>query len=199
VILVLVSSHNVIGKTIYNYILANLGVKLSLQDIKNGCMMPDFHPKFMSIPHYKSKSFETIAQMILSLQNTNFSVSPKHMSRFSTDLGIILHYITDYFCYPHNDAEADKMPYHVFYEIKLDKELRKYISSPFWMLDMNLEVEGCSNFRTSLIDLIEVKHKRYMNERPNLLNDVIYGLQSCCVVASEVINSVILKSSGEVA
>lgn len=194
-IFLLANSHYTIGKTIHKYILDNVGVNLSLSDIRYGCIIPDFKPRFISIPHYKSKSFETVAQMILSLQNSNFYMSSKQMSSFSTDLGVILHYITDYFCYPHNDAKTDKMPYHIFYEIALNRELKKYLASPSWMMDMSLEAKGLSKYRTSVIDLIEEKHNQYLKETPSLLNDVIYGLQCCCMVASKVINSAVLKAA----
>lgn len=195
----LVTSHSIIGKTIHDYIFNSLGVKLSLSDLRYGCMLPDFHPKFISIPHYKSKSFETVSQMILSIQKSSFSGLPKHISRFSTDLGIILHFITDYFCYPHNNIQADRMPYHIIYEINLEKELRKYISNRFRISNFNLEVEACMNFNTNLMDFIQIKHKQYMNEAPGPLNDVVYGLQCCCVIAAMITNGVVLKSTKEVA
>lgn len=195
----LVYSHSLIGKTIYKYISHDFRINLSLVDIKNGCMKPDFYPKLMAIPHYKNESFEIISQMILSLQNTKLPVSPKQIRHFSNELGVILHFITDYFCYPHNNQVLDKLPAHLIYEINLHKELKKYISSSSEVLDINLNVEDYSNLNTSLIYFIEGKHKQYMEDNPSLLNDVIYGLQACCVVALGIITSVILKSSQEAA
>lgn len=195
----LIYSHSLIGKTVHKYILDNLGFNLSLADIKYGCMKPDFYPKLMAIPHYKNESFEVISQMILSLQKTKIPVSSKQINHFSMELGVILHYITDYFCYPHNNDHLDKISSHFIYEINLDKELRKYISVSSGILNINLYVEDHNNLKSSLIDFIEGKHKQYLESCPSMNNDIRYGLQACCVVALGIITSVILKSSQEVA
>ncbi|MFL0268757.1 zinc dependent phospholipase C family protein [Candidatus Clostridium radicumherbarum] len=195
----LVYSHNLIGKTIHKYILDNLGFRLELRDLRYGCMKPDFAPKLIAIPHYKNESFEIISDMILALQNTPLPVNSKQLKHFSAELGVVLHYITDYFCYPHNNKRIDKMPVHFFYELNLDRELRKYVSSPLEVINNNLDLKAYNNINVSIIDFIELKHRQYMKECPSLLNDVVYGLQCCYVVAIGIINSLIIQGSHEAA
>lgn len=196
---VLVYSHNLIGKTIYKYIIDNLGFKLELKDLRYGCMKPDFSPKLIAIPHYKNESFGILTDMILALKNTSLPVNSKQLKHFSSELGVVLHYITDYFCYPHNNESIDKMPLHFFYELNLDRELRKFLSSPSEAISSNLDLKAYNDINVSLIDFIELKHKQYMKECPSLLNDVVYELQCCFVVATQIINSLKIQSSQEAA
>ncbi|QGU95887.1 hypothetical protein GOM49_13000 [Clostridium bovifaecis] len=41
------------------------------------------------------------------------------------ELGIVVHYLTDYFCYPHNNKKYDFKPIHFIYENRLAYALRK--------------------------------------------------------------------------
>lgn len=195
----LVNSHSLIGKTIHKYVKDNLGFNLSAADLKYGCIKPDFHPKLIAISHYKSKSFDTIAQMIISLQNSKLPLSSKDVSHFSTELGVILHYIADYFCYAHNNKNIDKLPAHLFYEINLDRELKKYLSSTSGLLNEKFPLEACGAIENPLVAFIEERHKEYMKEHPSPLNDVIYGLQACCTTASGIVGAVILSAKREAA
>jgi hypothetical protein len=162
-------------------------------------MKPDFLPKLIAIPHYKNESFGIVSDMILALQNTPLPVNSKQLKHFSAELGVVLHYVTDYFCYPHNNESIDKMPLHFFYELNLDRELRKYLSSHLEVINNNLDFKAYNNKNVSLIDFIELKHRQYMKECPSLLNDVVYGLQCCYVVAIGIINSLITQGSQEAA
>ena len=88
---------------------------------------------------------------------------------FSNELGVILHYLTDYFCSPHNDRLMDKMPAHFIYELNLDNELRKYLKTPNLLPVPNLINEDYANINISLIHYIEEKHNQYLKIKPRLV------------------------------
>jgi hypothetical protein len=99
------------------------------------------------------------------------------------EFGVILHYIADYFCYPHNNKLMNKMPNHILYEMNLELEIRKYLSKSFEPTDLNLTNYDYINLKKSLIHYIEEKHKKYLKEKPSIFNDIHYSLKVCSIVA----------------
>jgi hypothetical protein len=49
---------------------------------------------------------------------------------FCRHLGVIVHYISDFFTYPHNAHYPGSLRDHCIYEEELKKELRSYVHSP---------------------------------------------------------------------
>ena len=191
---VLMQSHLLIAKTIHKLILDSYDIDLSLNDLKIGCIKPDFSPRLVNLPHYKNKSFQDISQMINALKSDKLPESFNKVNSFSNELGVILHYLTDYFCSPHNDRLMDKMPTHFIYELNLDYELRKYLKATNILTVPNLSSEDYANINISLIQYIDEKHNQYLKIKPSLSNDIQYILQVCSVAAIGIITSVIIRT-----
>lgn len=117
-------SHFIIAKALYKSFSKNLNIELDLNSFRYGCIKPDFTPSLMRISHYKDKSFEKICSRITSLENNTFPETKEDMKKFSMELGIVAHYLTDYFCYPHNNKKYDFKPIHFMYENRLAYALR---------------------------------------------------------------------------
>jgi hypothetical protein len=193
-------SHLLIGRTVYNFILNNFGFKLNYNSLEIGCIKPDISTELINIPHYKEKSFDFIIEKINSLKEVALPESQRELKKFSCDLGIVLHYISDYFCYAHNDKLMDRMPQHFFYEMNLELELRKYLTkSSFKSMDIYLTKEDHNNLKKSLICYINEKHKQYTEEKSRVSNDIYYTLQVNHVVALQIITASIVKAFPEVA
>lgn len=192
------SSHSLVAKAVHKCVLDNLGFNLTLTDVKFGCMKPDFFPKLIALPHYKEKSFKAIAQMIWELQNAK-PTGLKEIRNFSMELGVVLHYISDYFCYAHNNKVLDRMPSHLFYEISLDIELRKYLSNALSDLHIDMNEEDHRNLNISIVEYIEGKHKQYMEDCHSLRNDVTYGMQACYITAISIVTAMMVNNMKEAA
>ena len=66
-----------------------------------GSILPDCVPSFITRRHSKEETFEILKEEIHSL--TDYYDSARGIDAyFCRHLGIITHYIADYFTYPHN-------------------------------------------------------------------------------------------------
>jgi hypothetical protein len=192
-------SHLLIGKVIHEFILDNYGVNLNPVLLIYGCIKPDISPKLINIPHYKEKSFSIISNRINALQKTTLPKNQKEMTSFSMELGIIIHYITDYFCYAHNNKDTNKLSEHFIYEINLHSDLRKYLSKEFNTGSIGLSLDDKDALETSLVEYIQLKHECYLKEIPKTYVDVRYALEVNCVLALSIITSAIIKGYPQVA
>jgi len=108
---------NVIGQNIERHNVSNF----SGHAFEYGCILPDLLRRYRKIPHYKEQSFPYIKNQISDL------LEPKGTNRFmnSLKLGIITHYICDYFCWAHNLHENEDKITHAIYETRLMYRFKK--------------------------------------------------------------------------
>ena len=99
--------------------------------------------------HLHEKSFlfgNLFPDLILSFfwRRHEYAVSRKYLRKkiekikkkplfFSFQLGVLTHYICDYFCYPHSRVYNESMLQHILYEI------RQKIPGDFSMLNLNIK------------------------------------------------------------
>jgi hypothetical protein len=189
-----VYSHLLIARKIHKYILDNLGFNMSLNNLKYGCIKPDFSPKLARIPHYKKDSFYFISELITKMESCQLPNTVGEMNLLSSQLGVILHYIIDYFCFAHNNIFMNKIIPHFIYEVNLGSELKKYLSSYENLPDIELTEEDNINVKKSIIDYIENKHQEYLSDIQSIENDIYYSLQVCEVVTLQLITSMSSKT-----
>lgn len=175
-----IQTHILIGKCIQEVIQENFHIKLSSNAFVYGNIKPDIDPRMTAISHYKNKSFQVIIEMILSLQKYDLSDYDKRMKKFSIQLGVINHYLTDFFCFAHNDLKMNYFISHLLYENKLAKKFHKF----------NLE-EVCNKSINSIKNLpdidvkqyIEFKHNEYIKSEPSIDKDICYSIEICSAVS----------------
>ena len=90
--------------------------------------MPDCKPSFLTVKHEMEGTFPKLQQdlkRLLELQRT----SQINMRVFYRNLGEVIHYIADYFTFPHNPHYTGNLKDHCVYEKHLKYSLREYIQS----------------------------------------------------------------------
>jgi len=99
----------------------------------------------------------------------------------STRIGITTHFISDFFCVPHNDRGKYKNNFinHVKYEHKLHKLFKTF--------DENIEIsQNYFNINNSYSDpiktLIDDLHMQYQRRGESLLNDIQSSIQVSSIV-----------------
>lgn len=94
---------------------------------KFGSLLPDLVPSFITKRHEISVTFEIVRRKIENVINAllNGSLSVK----CSKDLGVITHYLSDYFTFPHNTIYDGSMKDHVLYERDLKFQFSDYLST----------------------------------------------------------------------
>ena len=178
-------THRLIGATIGMVIRSQYPDRLDEKAFQYGCMIPDYNLRLVAIPHYKNKSFEFITGMIQKAKSIPQTIIEK--KRFSAELGIITHYISDYFCQAHNYPEYDNYLNHFVYEGKLYKEfnrinLQKFCPKP----------AGNNHPRLgSLADLPALINSRtleYCNEKRQMRTDILFCMDVAATVALTMVN-----------
>ncbi len=91
-----------------------------------GSILPDCKPSFLTTKHEMTGTFAMVEQEIRRLsdgeQNPNMRV-------YFRDLGQVIHYVADYFTFPHNPNYSGTLKDHCKYEEQLKRSLREYINS----------------------------------------------------------------------
>jgi len=177
-----------IGETISTIIRREYPDRLDEKAFRYGCMIPDYNLRYIAIPHYKNKSFEFITAMIQKDRCLPQTIKEKR--RFSAELGIITHYISDYFCQAHNYPEYDNFMNHFIYEGELSGEFRRFDLRKFCLNDLpacnHPGIESPSN----LPAFINKRHHEYQNAKRQMKTDISF----CLDVSTAVVLTIIAHS-----
>jgi len=185
-----ITTHRCIGKLVYNYFRDNLNIHLNQRAFKYGCMKPDLPLNKIRFPHYKTDSFQDICIMINRL---NFSpdiyANRKQLAVFSENLGIILHYIADFFCEAHNFESYNNMSYHLQYERVLSYKFEKLKTADLKHMLGRFKNNYMAEPQSSLRQYINDRHFEYLNTARAMDTDLQYSLSMCINVAYSIINA----------
>ncbi|GAA0121560.1 MAG: zinc dependent phospholipase C family protein [Clostridium argentinense] len=114
-------------------------------------------------------------------------------NKFLRDLGAILHFICDFFCYPHNGIYRGTIPQHHLYEfhqmVYIGKYIKKIKSMPSYKcLQSEMSTED-------LISSIEKLHKEYIedNKLSEYERDMVYSIRACLMVGNIILNQYVNK------
>lgn len=173
------SSHILIANLVYKYILKNTGFILDLPAFSYGNIKPDLDKSYIKCEHTLEDSLDMIN--IYSEDIINSSISVKD---FSMALGIICHFVSDYFCIYHTKEywKTDKLG-HGTYEITLHTKLL----SMFLTGNINLRYK-CKK-ETSIKDLIIKIRKKYSLEHQGIMTDINYSLIAASSVCEFIVKS----------
>lgn len=113
--------------------------------------------------------------------------------KFLMDLGSILHFTCDFFCFPHNSHYEGNIPQHHLYEyhqmMYMGKNVKEIISKsdyPFNEIYKNYD---------ELVDFIEKYHKKYVsdNSLKDYEKDMVYSIRACLVVGNSILAAYLKK------
>ena len=93
-----------------------------------GSILPDCTPSFITRRHNIEETFDILRNEIVKLTD-NYEKEKGVTRYYSRHLGVVTHYIADYFTYPHNHIYPGTMKDHCVYEKELKFALKKYIHS----------------------------------------------------------------------
>lgn len=183
----LMNTHMMIANNILNE--AN-GKKVYLINRKRfiwGNVKPDCASKYKLQKHYYDESIDMILDKIEFL--SSMSISDLYYdygkNKFSEELGVVCHFLCDFFCVPHNQRWEFKiaMKKHVLYEKRLAKVAKSFIPGTY--MDMNLSVMDIRQF-------IE-KHQKGYKKTTSFSNDLDYAYFICNTVVNAILNQVTLN------
>lgn len=183
----MINTHMLFGKMLYENI--DYDKKNLIKDTQFlwGNVKPDCASKYKFKKHYKDESFVMIVNKIEFLCNLSIKdlYTSYTINKFNQELGVICHFLCDYFCFPHNKRwefkSANVVKDHLKYEKNLDKVAKEYQFNSA----KNTEIKP-----DDVVDFINDMLKEYEN-KPDYLNDLRYANYVCNTIINTVIESVI--------
>lgn len=159
-----------------------------------GSIKPDIAPRLLKRHHFKPQSLKLICQEIKDLTEHAYADDPNYIKYISQEIGVINHFISDFFCVPHNDRQKYKNNFreHVAYENTLHKMFKNYkgkIEHPEIPLDsLNPSLDTIEN-------IIEYYHQEYSSREESMLNDIKYSISVSSLVSVMIMTNMLHHSS----
>lgn len=180
-------THLCISSKLKSIIEKEQNVSLNTFSFLLGSIKPDFSSKYFNILHYKKHSDSFIREEIRDILKSKIYENKKCTSNFSERLGIITHYLSDFFCHAHSDNFTGNMLKHYIYEMKLFinyiKNSEEITSSCY---EKNIET---NHSVTSICGYIDELHKKYSDEckEPSPSTDMTFTLNACISLCFSII------------
>lgn len=185
----MVNTHKRIGTDIYH----------SLRDNKSfinknrfiwGNIKPDGASKYKLYKHYFKESSPIILEKIeylSSLKEEDFGTEISR-EKFSSELGVVCHFLCDYFCIPHYERWEfkDNMKDHILYEKKLGKVSKFY--TPIFSAYPKIG---------NVTEFIAIMQEEYAKEK-DYVRDLDFAYFICNAVVNHVIESVKINSEEQI-
>ena len=169
------------------YLADQLTVDESLQSHRKafclGSILPDIRPSFVVKKHEYFSTFGEIQEKMLQLVEHGPLEGKERV--YWRNFGEVLHYVADYFTFPHNRTYTGSLYEHSQYEKILKQRLKICIKSG---------AAGAYVFRDvyfknleELTEFIQVSHTSYLSKKRNITEDIQYILMVCYQVIQGIV------------
>lgn len=169
------------------YLADQLTVDESLQSHRKafclGSILPDIRPSFVVKKHEYFSTFGEIQEKMLQLVEHGPLEGKERV--YWRNFGEVLHYVADYFTFPHNRTYTGSLYEHSQYEKILKQRLKICIKSG---------AAGAYVFRDvyfknleELTEFIQVSHTSYLRKKRNITEDIQYILMVCYQVIQGIV------------
>ena len=192
----LIPTHMRMSEIIYSNIEKNTDFLLNRLTFKTGNMSPDIPLYHKHLKHYKHQNFDYILQMISELSSVDPTVSMAEMNMYSYRLGVIAHYVYDYFCLPHHDRDTyqDNLKKHLVYEKDLHKAVKQYSHTDAVEFNSGLSLKS-----HELVHFFDELLQKYLNEEVSFENDLQFAISAASMVCSAIVMSSLSINTAELA
>lgn len=149
-----------------------------------GSILPDCVPSFLTTRHEFEGTFDMLKERIEKLLENGPNLEER-AGAFMRELGQILHYLADYFTFPHNKSYPGTIKDHCRYENVLKLRLREYVAST----EAFRERIETRNFQTkeAIFQFIQKSHEEYTRIKHTVEEDCMYIVRICHQVAQAIL------------
>lgn len=150
-----------------------------------GSIWPDCVPSFLTRRHCMDETYELFVKKMEKFVR-KYDVKKEMNIRSTWRMGIVMHYIADYFTFPHNKHFEGNFKQHCMYEKELKHRMYEYIDS------IKCGETLCE--RTLLKDISDIKdyirsyHESYVEQSGNVDIDCEYTLAVCLGVFASLLS-----------
>lgn len=160
----------------------DIGIKLNLLGFMVGNVIPDIRARFNSQPHYIDASLKYVVKSSHRLINNDEMIS-KDSYLFSKKMGIINHYLSDFFCYPHQAHYKEGLRRHMTYELKMLAKYRKGLKRA--KRDLILNPKGL--IPEDIEEWIIRKNRLYRGQQISCATDVSHAIHAGSTIGRSLI------------
>lgn len=149
-----------------------------------GSILPDCVPTFLTRRHTIEDTFFILEKEIRKLTE-NYNFEKGIGSYYCRHMGVITHYIADYFTFPHNSIYPGNMAAHCKYEKHLKFALYDYVKSE----EAKKQRSSKQQFHTvdELCEFIVTMHDKYLHAIRQIEVDCEYIVSLCHKVVDEIL------------
>lgn len=164
-----------------------------------GSILPDCKPSFLTKRHEITETFNLVENGIQKLTRGYTDIEDLSTMYF-TKLGEVIHYIADYFTFPHNKEYSGNIRQHCIYEGKLKNKLREYIRNLSekdlrkWKYNLRLEELEQFNSVADICEFLREEHRSYIRRgNHSVEEDCKYIVGICSKVAMAILHVCMLS------
>jgi hypothetical protein len=156
-------------------------------------MKPDFVPHLAIRKHYIEESFDFVVDKILALtQLPQYELlNEKRRKNIEEEIGVICHFLSDFFCVPHNQRWEFKhsMLPHIQYESKLET-IAKEVS----VIDKIHLPAIYDSSRNSVVQFLRELLAEYECKQ-DYVRDLIYSVNVCSSITSFILSAILANTN----
>lgn len=188
----LINTHFIISKSILENIESKKSFFISEKNFIYGNIKPDISSKYLLEKHYLDESLNMILEKIKNLCSLTLDSLKKYfsISMLSQELGVICHFLCDFFCEPHSERwrfthSVDTMNKHVAYEKGLNTYAKKM---DFSNLDLGHRIHD---------DIEEFFHRLYRiykSKSTSFEKDLSFSLHACSEIVNHIIDCILINT-----
>lgn len=178
------NTHAYIAEKVFKYLKNNNGIEINKTFFKYGSVKPDFAPRLVNIGHYEEESMDFILDEISTLSSLPYQDEEEFLKQYSIKLGVIIHYLSDYFCHAHNNYSFKKdILKHLVYEARLESLINRFESS---ILNNGIQLLP-RIYPVDIKNYIGIELDNYKRTEITYFNDLKYAIRVSCNVCSSIL------------
>lgn len=160
-----------------------------------GSILPDCTISFLTKRHCMEETFDVCEKKMIGFLE-HYKTRKKGISICSSvRMGVVLHYIADYFTFPHNAHYPGNLKDHCVYEESLKHQMRRFINNRRGSVDCVYDKRNAREIKSisDLLAYVREKHEKYVNDICNVNLDCAYSY----IVSLTVMRSLLTMASGQ--
>lgn len=178
------TSHFAMGHLLYAS-LQKRGIYLNRIAFVYGNIAPDYTPAMLVSPHFNKVCTRSLTELISTLPQLPLGANGRVGAEYSKQLGIMCHFLCDYFCFAHNDDFAGSIKQHRKYEDELDAFMRRECLK---LLDVGAKNHVSAQLSSRLLwNCIEARKEEYLSLGYTLENDLMFSFDACVTSISTLV------------
>ena len=148
-----------------------------------GSILPDLSPKMIKAPHQFEVTFDALRASIREILDNE--EGGDWCSRVLwRRIGVVLHYLADYFTFPHNTSFEGNLKDHCLYERDMKYRMRSYVRTEEARQIFREQREFAHTVadEEELLEHIETMHGEYMEGSHSVEDDCCWIVKLCSFV-----------------